>query len=133
MIWGVLLLSAFAFLFVLYLTVPKVFKFNSSTPIADENFLIILIFAIVALSNFGMSFVLRKYFVERAIREQDAAGVQSAVIISCALCEAIALFGFMLALVAEYQYFFVWFALGLVGILINIPRKSELVAASGGR
>jgi len=77
-----------------------------------------------------LSFVLRKRFINQAINEQKLQLVQTAMIIGCALCESITLFGVVLAFAQNYQYFFLWFALGILGIILHFPRRENLIAAS---
>jgi hypothetical protein len=56
--------------------------------------------------------------------------VQTGLIIAVALCEASSLFGLTLAFAFDYQYFFLWIILGILGIALHFPRRSELHAAS---
>jgi hypothetical protein len=46
------------------------------------------------------------------------------------LCEAISLLGVALAFAFSYQYFFLWFALGILGTILHFPKRDNLVAAS---
>jgi hypothetical protein len=52
------------------------------------------------------------------------------MIVGCALCESVSLFGIMLAFVADYQYFFLWFILGIGSMIFHFPRRDNLIAAS---
>jgi hypothetical protein len=56
--------------------------------------------------------------------------VQTAMIIGCALCESISLFGLLLVFLEGYQYFFLWFALAILGFVLHFPRRENLIAAS---
>ena len=56
--------------------------------------------------------------------------VQTGLVLGCALSEVSSVLGIVLALVWNYHYFFLWLALGTLGILINFPRKSSLDAAA---
>jgi len=38
--------------------------------------------------------------------------------------------GIVLAFAFAYQYFFAWFALGIIGILLHYPRRDDIVSAS---
>ncbi|MCB1025535.1 MAG: hypothetical protein KDB79_14155 [Acidobacteria bacterium] len=130
MIWLVLFMSQFLFLVVVYFVEPGVFEFDFTKPVIDQNALIILIFAAVGLLNFALSFVLKKKFLDQATSEQNVSFVQTAMIVGCALCESVTLFGVMLAFVAEYQYFFAWFFVGILGMLFHFPKRDNLIAAS---
>ncbi len=129
-IWLALFMSQFSFLLVLYFAEPSVFEFDFSKPVLDQNAIIIAIFAVVGALNFALSFVLKKKFLDQAIDEQNVSLVQTAVIVGCALCESVSLFGMMLAFVAEYQYFFVWFFIGIVGMLFHFPKRDNVNAAN---
>ncbi len=131
MIWAALLSSQFLFLVVLYFAKPEVFRFDFSKPLLDgENSFIIIAFALVGVSTFLMSFVMKSKFIKQAIDGQNVGLIQTAMIIGCALCEATTLFGLILAFAFSYQYFFLWFALGILGIILHFPRRENLVAAS---
>ena len=129
-IWFALLVSQLMFLVVIFFAKPEVFKFDFTKPLLDENAPIVIIFAILALSNFVLSFVMKKRSYERAVTEQKIAFVQTGLITACALCEAISLFGMVLAFAFSYQYFFLWFALGILGIILHFPRCENVFAAS---
>ncbi len=129
-IWFALLNSQLLLLVVLYFARPEVFQFDFSKPFLGENSAMVIVLAVLAVSTFLLSFVLRRKFINQAINEQKLEPVQTAVIISCALCEAISLFGFVLVFTLNYQYFFLWFALGILGIILHFPRRENLIDAS---
>ena len=129
-IWLALFMSQFMFLIVIYFVEPSVFNFDFSKPVLDKNSLIIVIFALAAVFNFALSLLLKKKFIDKAINEQQVAFVQTAMVVGCALCETVTLFGFMLAFIAAYQYFFLWFALGILGTLFHFPLRKNLMNAS---
>lgn len=130
-IWGAILMSQFMLLVIIFLTKPELFKFDFSKPLlGGENTIIIIVLAILGISTFLMSFVLSKKILAQAIREQKTALVQSSMIIGVALCEAASLFGVVIAFIADYQYFFAWFALGILGMLLHFPKRDDLFAAS---
>ena len=130
-IWAGLLFSQFLFLVMLYFIKPGIYGFDFSKPLLDaDNSFLILALAFVGLSTFLMSFVLKSKFLKQAIETQTTAHVQTAMIVACALCEAVTLFGFVLAVAFGYQYFFLWFALGILGFVLHFPRRDNLIAAS---
>lgn len=65
----------------------------------------------------------------QAIQTGSIALVQTAVIIGCAMCELVSLFGIFIAFVFDFQFFFVFSALGIVGTLVHFPRRSDVHAA----
>ncbi len=129
-IWFALLMSQVMFLVVIFFAKPEVLQFDFTKPLLGENAPIIISFAILALANFALSFVMKKRSFEQAITEQNIAFVQTGLIIACALCEAISLLGLVLAFAVSYQYFFAWFALGILGILLHFPHRDSVIAAS---
>lgn len=129
-IWFALLASQVMFLVVIYFAKPEVFRFDFSKPLLGENPALILPFAALALANFALSFIMKRRSYQQAIEKQEIAYVQTGLILACALCEAISLLGMVLAFAFSYQYFFVWFALGILGIILHFPRREDVVAAS---
>jgi hypothetical protein len=129
-VWGGLLFSQFLFLFLVFLLSPELISFDFTQPLLGDNAVIIVIFALLAVIALAASFILRKRDVERAIAEQKVEHVQTGMILGCALCEAISLLGFMLGIAFDYQYFFLWIALGIIGTLLHYPKRSDIVAAS---
>lgn len=128
-LWAALLASQVMFLVMLFFVKGELFNFDPSKPIAGTSGAMVLGFAVAAATCFGFSFAFKKRFFERAVEEQRPELVQSGLIIACALCEASTLFGLALAFAFEYQYFFLWFALGIVGILLHFPKQGDLLAA----
>lgn len=129
-IWFALLVSQTMLLVVVFLARPEAFQFDFSKPPLGENPLMTIMFAVLAISNLSLSFVFRKKYVAQAIAEQKPALVQTAMILGCALCEAISLFGVVMVFAFPYQYFFLWFALGILGTILHFPKRDNLIAAS---
>lgn len=129
-LWFALLISQLMFLVVMYFAKPGIYRFDFSKSLLGENPAIIIVFAILGISTVIMSFVIRKKFINQAIAEQKTPLVQTALIIGCALCEAATLFGFVLAFAFDYQFFFLWFALGIFGTIMHFPKRDNLIAAS---
>ncbi|HMT09414.1 MAG TPA: hypothetical protein PKA82_15535 [Pyrinomonadaceae bacterium] len=129
-IWAALLFSQVLFVVVIWFAKPELFKFDFSQPILGDNALIVGIFAMLSITDLAISFVLRKKTLERSVAEQSIPLVQTAMIIGIALCEAISIFGLLLAILFNYQYFFVFSIFGAVGVLLHMPRRSDVHAAS---
>lgn len=128
-IWFALFVSQFLLLLVLYFVQPELFRFDFSKPLIDKNAIIIIIFAFAAVFNIALSFFLKKKYLDQAIAEQNIHFVQTAVIVGSAMCESVSLFGLMLAFVANYQYFFLWFVLGIGAMILHFPRREAVFAA----
>jgi hypothetical protein len=129
-IWLVLLLSQFMFLAVTYFVKPHLFSIDLSKPLLGGQPLITLSFIASATVFFVLSFVLARQHIKRAERDQDASCVQTGLVLGCALSEVPSLLGVILAFAWEYQFFFLWIAMGMIGILFHFPRKSSLDAAT---
>jgi hypothetical protein len=130
LLWFALLMSQVMFLVILFVAKPEIYRFDFTQPILGENSLMVIVFAVLALANFGLSFVMKNRAYRQAVEEQKVHYVQTGLILACALCEAISLLGLLLAFAFSYQYFFAWFALGIVGILLHFPRRETVIAAS---
>lgn len=129
-IWFAMLASQMLLLMVLFFAKPEAFQFDFSKSPLGENPMMTMMFAVLAISNLGLSFVFKRKYLNQAITEQKPALVQTAMILGCALCESISLFGLVLAFAFSYQYFFLWFALGIVGTILHFPKRENLIAAS---
>jgi hypothetical protein len=128
-IWGALLSSQFVFLMVLYFIKKELFHLDLSQPLAGNNPMLVAIAGVLSLTTFALSFAMKGRLVKQAEAEQNVALVQTGHIVAYALCESISLLGFMLAMLIGYQYFFLWFAGGIFGILIHFPRQKYIAAA----
>lgn len=129
-IWFALLVSQVMFLVVVYFARPELYKFDFSRPFFGENFIIVVAFAVLAFSVIALSFVMKAKFYNQAVAEQKPALVQTGLVVAIALCEAASLFGLVLAFAFSYQYFFLWIALGILGIILHFPRRDNLFAAA---
>lgn len=129
-IWLALLASQLMFLVIVFVVRPEAFRFDLSKSPLGENPLMTLMLAVLAISNFALSFVFKRKYLNQAIGEAKPALVQTAMILGVALCESISLFGMVLAFTFSYQYFFLWFALGIAGTILHFPKRDNLIAAS---
>ncbi len=129
-IWAALFMSQIMFLVLIFVIKPEVYRFDFSQPIQGRNTVLIAALALMAVINFVISFLLKKKFLDLAIAQQSIGGVQTSMIIGCALCESISLFGLVLVFIESYQYFFLWFALAFLGFILHFPRRENLIAAS---
>ena len=130
LIWLALLISQIMFLVVLYFAKPSVFSFDFSKPLIDDNTPLIFAFAFFALMNLVISFVVKKNLLESAIEHQNPGLVQTALVIACGLAESSSVFGLITAFVFDFQYFPVFFAIGLLGTFLHMPKRENLHAAS---
>jgi hypothetical protein len=128
-IWGALLVSQVMFLLVVYLLKPELFTFDFSQPYFGKHPIVIILFAAAAIAVVILSFVLRNQHMRRAVIDKDVSCVQTGLVLGCALSEISSLLGVVLAFVFDYHYFFLWIALGMIGVLLHFPRKNNLLAA----
>lgn len=129
-IWFGLLMSQVLFLVLVYFIKPELFDFSLARPSLGDQPLVTLAFAVSAAVFFAISFVLSNQHMRRAVEDQDAGCVQTALVLGCALSEVPSLLGLILAFVFEYHYFFLWILLSVFGILLHFPRRGNLEAAT---
>jgi hypothetical protein len=77
-----------------------------------------------------VSFLLKQQMVTKAINHNDIAALQSAHIMSLALCESAALFGVLDRFITGSQTSWFLFAVAVIGILLHFPRKDHIRAVS---
>lgn len=77
-----------------------------------------------------VSFLLKQQLVRKAIDNKDIAALQSAHIVSLALCESAALFGVLDRFVTASQTSWFLFAISAIGILLHFPKKDHIRAVS---
>ena len=129
-IWLALFVSQFIFLVIIFLVKPAIYQIDLSKPLLGENAIIILAFAFIGLFNLIISFVMKKNLLNSSVEHQNPALVQNALIIACALCESISLFGFVLAIAFDFQFFFLFFLIGIVGMIFHFPKREHLHSAT---
>ncbi len=131
LLWLALLISQLIFVVVLFVAKPEVFKFDFAKPLlpADNGMFITILF-FVAVMNVIISVVLRSTFINKAINSQKILLVQTAMIVGCALAESASILGFVSAFVFSYQYFFLFFIVGISGTLIHFPQRKNFINAS---
>ena len=129
-IWFALFVSQFLFLLLVYFTRPEVARLDLSQPLLDKNALVVIVIAAFSITDLTISFAMRKKYLDQAIAEQNINLVSTALIVGCALNEAISLFGVVLAFAFEYPYFWLFSALGIFGTILHFPRRSNIEAAA---
>ena len=129
-LWFALLASQVIFFALVYFLKPELFAFDTSRSPFAEQPLITLVFAVIAIVFFVLSFVLSRQHMRRAVQDQNAGCVQTGLVLGCALSEVPSLLGVVLAFAFDHPYFYLWIALGLIGVLLHFPRRGNLEAAS---
>lgn len=128
-LWFSLLSAQILFLVVVFVTKRELFNLDSSKPLLGEEPVVPIIFAMLALINLAMSFFMKSQVKKRAMEEQNPRQLMTGTVIACAFCESISIMGLVLAFAFSYQYFFIWFALGVLGILLHFPKRDDFHAA----
>jgi hypothetical protein len=105
------------------------FVIERSGPQSDAPFLVWTLMALGFLL-FGLSFLLKRRLLAQSAREQKPELVQSAMILAVAMCEAIGMFGLLIYFVGASSYYYLFFILSALGILLHMPRREQLLAAS---
>ena len=75
------------------------------------------------------SVLIKSRMVQSAIEKRDAVKLQSAYILSFALCESAAIWGLIDHFVTGSSYYYFSFAIALLGMLIHFPKKDHVRAA----
>ena len=133
--WFALLLSQVLFFLLIWFIKPEIVssRFLSASSLREvlgTQPLITIVFAASALIFFLLSQAIARQHMRRAVRDRDATCIQTGLVIGCALSEISSILGLILALLFDYPYFYLWIALGTLGILMNFPRRSNLDAAT---
>lgn len=131
--WLALLMSQVLFFILIWFIKPdlvseRYLSAESIREILGGQPLITIVFAGSALIFFVLSLVLSRQHMRRAVRDRDASCLQTGLVLGCALSEIPSLLGVILAFAFDYPYFYLWIALGALGILMNFPRRSNLDA-----
>ena len=129
-LWAAFLMSQFVFLAVIFLAKKELFSLDFTKPVLGKEPIVILIIGLIALFNLGLSFYMKSQMTEEAIKLQRPAGVQTAAILGYALCESVSIFGLVLAFAFDYQYFFVFSALAILGFLLHFPKRDNFISAA---
>ena len=128
-IWAALLISQFLFLLLIFFVKPEVYNFDFTQPIGGKQPVFVMALAAVSVVNFFLSFGLRKNYLRESVEKQNVNLVQTAMVVGCALGESITIFGLMLVFMQSYQYFFLFFALGILTVVLSFPRRDDVMAA----
>lgn len=129
-IWFAMLMAQVMFFLPSFFAKPELFKFaelwNSSTEINP----VIWILAVMAIVVFALSFVIKSRFLRLAIENRSVQAVNTAQIVAYALSEAITLFGLLTAFAFNFRFFFLFFALGILALVLHFPRRENFNAAA---
>ncbi len=129
-VWAALLFSQFIFAVLVYFVKPELRQLDLSAPLLGDQPAIVVVFASVGVLSLILGQILKGRVLERSVAEQNVGLVQTATIVASALAEVSSLLGVMLAFAFGYRYFLAFIVVGIVGVLMAFPRRSQVHAAS---
>lgn len=129
-LWFILLFSQLLFVVVIFSVKGREVLLDPENSQLGDLSPIVIGAAILAVTNFAVSFIIRKNAIERGIAEKKPEYVQTALILGSVFCEAISIIGLILAFAFDYPYFYYWLIIGFIGIFLHFPRRKHLEEAS---
>ena len=97
---------------------------------AAENQLLTLALNSIGIMPVALSFLLKQRILAKSVATQRLDLVQSAYVLSFALCESSALLGLMDHFTTGSKHYYFGFATAGLGLLLHFPQKRHLVNAS---
>jgi len=122
-IWAAMLMNISLLALVGYFARPE-------APADDAGGIVLMVLLLLGLTTVALSFILKKVLLARGESGQKLDSVQVAYVVAFALCESAALFGLVALFVTGNLYSYIGFIVGAVGIMLHIPRRNHLLAAS---
>ena len=101
-----------------------------SSVAAGENTTRTLALSSLGLGPVALSFLLKQRALAKSVASQRLDLVQSAYVLSFALCESSALFGLVVHFTTGSNYSYFAFVIAGIGLLLHFPQKQNLVNAS---
>jgi len=125
-IWMAIILSlVFMFLLTMFVSAPEGGGVGA--------FPLFWVFVALAVTTFGLSFLLKGRLLSQAAAERNPELVSTAYTLAFALCEAAGLFGLVAHFATGSPYAAYLFALGALGLLLHKPKQAHLLNASSGK
>ena len=97
---------------------------------AVENAKLTLALSAIGLAPVGLSFLLKQRTLAKSVETQRLDLVQSAYVLSFALCESSAVLGLVDHFTTGSKYSFFAFGIAGLGMLLHFPQRQNLVNAS---
>lgn len=129
LIWAGLVCLSPMLLFALYVTQPEIFGFDYQQPFVGDRYIIVSVAVLLTIWDLFFSYYRHKDYLRQSVADKNPDLVRTVLITACASTDSISIYGFLLAWMFEYQYFFVWVLVGFVATLFYFPRRSALMAA----
>jgi hypothetical protein len=121
-IWVVILCSI-----VIFISMPVMIGMQR---VPETNTTAFGVFAGLCLLTVVVSFVMKGILLSRAEQQQNIALVVTAYIIAFAFCEASCLIGLLAGFTGASPYYYLLFIPGIVCMLLHLPRRERLLAAT---
>ncbi|HEY6189646.1 MAG TPA: hypothetical protein VIW80_18475 [Pyrinomonadaceae bacterium] len=122
-IWFAILVSVGMIFFVTPVLQPP-------PPAEQSDMTLLWVFAGLGVIVLLLSFVLKGRMLAQSVKAQRPELVQSAMILAVGLCEAISIFGMVAYLTTGTRHYYIFFIVSVIGILLHMPRRNQLLAAS---
>jgi hypothetical protein len=122
-LWFAICMSVLMFMVVIYLS-PVVVAENRTLTLALNS---------LGLLPVALSFLLKQRALAKSVATQRLDLVQSAYVLSFALCESSALLGLVDHFTTGSRYSYFAFVIAGIGLLLHFPQKQNLVNASSYR
>ena len=122
-LWFAICMSVLMFMVVIYLS-PVVVAENPKLTLALNS---------LGLLPVALSFLLKQRALAKSVATQRLDLVQSAYVLSFALCESSALLGLVDHFTTGSRYSYFAFVIAGIGLLLHFPQKQNLVNASSFR
>jgi F0F1-type ATP synthase membrane subunit c/vacuolar-type H+-ATPase subunit K len=122
-LWFAICMSVLMFMVVIYLS-PVVVAENPKLTLALNS---------LGLLPVALSFLLKQRALAKSVATQRLDLVQSAYVLSFALCESSALLGLVDHFTTGSRYSYFAFVIAGIGLLLHFPQKQNLVNASSYR
>ena len=120
--------------FAICMSVLVFFALTRLAPVAAiENTTRALAFSSLGLVPVALSFLLKQRALAKSVATQRLDLVQSAYVLSFALCESSALLGLLDHFTTGSSYSYFAFVIAGIGLLLHFPQKQNLVNASSYR
>ncbi len=124
-VWGAFLASIVMYILVAYFVRPA-----GTGDGGDNNLVVIIVLMMAGVSMVAVSFIIKNSLLAQAVSRQRIDSVQVAYIVAFALCESAALMGLVATFITAEAYSFLLFVIGAVGLLLHMPRRDHLLAAT---
>ena len=122
-LWFAMCMSVLIFLVVI----------NFARVTADENRQLTLVLNSLGILPVALSFLLKRKVLAKSVQRQRLDLVQSAYVLSFALCESSALLGMVDHFTTGSKYYYFAFIIAGFGLLLHFPQRQTLVDASSFR